>query len=1180
MIHLTRIIPRLKPFLWVVLMVLLCPSWAAAWDQTLHENILVFDETGQPVAGYHTGNWSTKVDTSGLVRFELWTQGSPPALSGPGTDAITLEAGQVAVPNYTPGSSVAPSSGVPAVSLYSFDASVFPSTAPGKVPGISITPTPGSYTHTLAVELTAYALEGDPVVQIKNAAGTWEDRGNPCVIYISRDRVIQARASNDGNYSDEKTYSYTVSQPALVDSDSDGIPDVWEIQFGFNPLSSKENPLDVDTDLDGVSDFDEILRGTDPKNNGSVPVDRDLDGWSDLDETLRGTSPTTRRDTPTATRLYEIETKTSGTFLDHEGSSLALAVFEVETVNGEERAQGQADDSGNYSCRIPRGTETVIRVVSNLNSAYTMKRFFPDMADLTPADMVFTEEDCTGGDPSLYWQEWQSAWWAYLGEHLVVTEKYVPVDPSFTVVVGLLERQLEILTGAVPEEVLYSLPEGTPEEFWLSFALFGHRPAPSVVEALKTMIASPRTLAFDEDRIQPPRTLSNLVEDIETLMAQPCQTLASQAASLYEDTSSGDLMDDRMSRLLQGSEGTYLSGLLMAYAMDAVTGYSVNLCHVLDPLEDSDQDGIANGMETATALLPHGVSDPFALDTDTDGITDDQDNCTLVYNPDQLDRDQDGAGDLCDSDDDNDGLDDEIETAFGSNPYDDDTDDDGEKDLAEWQAASDPGIAVYLTHFTSPSNQTGQTVTGFREENATVLLAITGGATLGTVLYPTPTTFSCALSDMTGEGSYTLSLTGSDGTGREGISTQEIQVDLTAPVVDITSPEDGSVLDLNTPLLVFSASEGSVLVRVDEETVSIDSGEALSALTEGDHLIRITAVDGAGNTGFDEITFTVDANRPPLAHAGPDQTVAPDAPVSLSGVNTIDLDNGITGFAWQQTAGETVTLTGSDTSLAAFTAPLTQGAMAFELTVTDESGETATARCLVNVSDDNLPPTADAGDDMTVLPATVIQLDGSASLDPEAQNLTFSWQQAAGPGVVLSDTSLASPEFTAPSPADDGASLIFELTVTDGEGLMARDQVVVSVKGTNTAPLANAGPDQEVDPGQVVILSGSQSQDSDGTLETSQWQDISGNPVTLDGPGALTTTFTAPETASLFTTLRLRLTVTDNAGLLDQDELDITIVRMDQDDDLDVDGKDLFWLIQQPGLSRDSIKAFAERFGL
>jgi len=65
------------------------------------------------------------------------------------------------------------------------------------------------------------------------------------------------------------------------------------------------------------------------------------------------------------------------------------------------------------------------------------------------------------------------------------------------------------------------------------------------------------------------------------------------------------------------------------------------------------------------------------LDSDADGIPDQQDNCPLDANADQLDTDNDGAGDACDSDDDNDGTPD-AQDAFPLDPAEDtDTDNDG-----------------------------------------------------------------------------------------------------------------------------------------------------------------------------------------------------------------------------------------------------------------------------------------------------------------------------------------------------------------------------------------------------------------------------------------------------------------------------------------------------------------------
>jgi len=71
------------------------------------------------------------------------------------------------------------------------------------------------------------------------------------------------------------------------------------------------------------------------------------------------------------------------------------------------------------------------------------------------------------------------------------------------------------------------------------------------------------------------------------------------------------------------------------------------------------------------------------LDFDGDGRANTADNCPAVANPTQGDTDKDGAGDACDTDADGDGIANDIETAFGTNPLKADSDGDAVKDSAD-----------------------------------------------------------------------------------------------------------------------------------------------------------------------------------------------------------------------------------------------------------------------------------------------------------------------------------------------------------------------------------------------------------------------------------------------------------------------------------------------------------------
>ena len=87
----------------------------------------------------------------------------------------------------------------------------------------------------------------------------------------------------------------------------------------------------------------------------------------------------------------------------------------------------------------------------------------------------------------------------------------------------------------------------------------------------------------------------------------------------------------------------------------------------------------------------------------------------------------------------------------------------------------------------------------------------------------------------------------------------------------------------------------------------------------------------------DSVVVNVEAppNQPPTADAGPDQTVASGASVTLNGNGSTDTDGTIASYAWTQTVGPNVTLTGANTATPSFTAPTGPATLTFELEVCD-----------------------------------------------------------------------------------------------------------------------------------------------------------------------------------------------------------------------------------------------------
>lgn len=190
----------------------------------------------------------------------------------------------------------------------------------------------------------------------------------------------------------------------------------------------------------------------------------------------------------------------------------------------------------------------------------------------------------------------------------------------------------------------------------------------------------------------------------------------------------------------------------------------------------------------------------------------------------------------------------------------------------------------------------------------------------------------------------------------------------------------------------------------------------------------------------------------------------------------------------------------------------------------------------------NQAPTADAGPDQTVIEGQAVSLDASNSTDPDNDIASYNWVQVGEPSVTLFNPDTKQPTFTAPGVGPEGASLTFELTVTDQSGNQGKDMCIVNTTWLNEPPQANAGADQTVDEGAVVVtLDGSASLDIDGNIASYLWTQSSGPAVTLSGAASDQPTFTAPNVESDGVSLTFNLTVTDTGGLKNTDSCIVNI---------------------------------------
>ena len=100
-------------------------------------------------------------------------------------------------------------------------------------------------------------------------------------------------------------------------------------------------------------------------------------------------------------------------------------------------------------------------------------------------------------------------------------------------------------------------------------------------------------------------------------------------------------------------------------------------------------------------------------------------------------------------------------------------------------------------------------------------------------------------------------------------------------------------------------------------------------------------------------------------------------------------------------------------------------------------------------------PISNSGIDQTVEINSVVQLDGSQSLDVDGDDITYSWIQTAGHPVTLTDSTISNPQFTAP---DSNDQITFMLTVSDGVATSNPDVVNIYVGESVPEPTAPPAP--------------------------------------------------------------------------------------------------------------------------
>jgi hypothetical protein len=339
-------------------------------------------------------------------------------------------------------------------------------------------------------------------------------------------------------------------------------------------------------------------------------------------------------------------------------------------------------------------------------------------------------------------------------------------------------------------------------------------------------------------------------------------------------------------------------------------------------------------------------------------------------------------------------------------------------------------------------------------------------------------------SDQTAAVGSTVILNGSGSTNPSGIGTLTYSWTL-------TSTPQGSQVTLTNPASVTPTFVPDVM---------------------GIYVITLTVANGAGT---DSASVNVNVNTtapPPVADAGPNQTVDVGTTVHLDGSQSHDFNGKPLTYSWtliQRPSGSAAFLNGANTVSPTFVADAaTTGATTSyiaQLVVNDGANNSPPSLVTIVTTPVKTQPVANAGPNQSVAVGAVVQLDGSKSTDVDGDPLIYKWSLITlptGSTAKLNNSGIVNPTFT----ADVAGTYVAQLIVEDGTTNSNPSTVMIT---TTTKPIANAGSAQTVQVGSVpVTLSGTGS-DPQGLALTFHWtlQPPLGSKAFLSNPGIPNPTF-------------------------------------------------------------------------
>lgn len=164
------------------------------------------------------------------------------------------------------------------------------------------------------------------------------------------------------------------------------------------------------------------------------------------------------------------------------------------------------------------------------------------------------------------------------------------------------------------------------------------------------------------------------------------------------------------------------------------------------------------------------------------------------------------------------------------------------------------------------------------------------------------------------------------------------------------------------------------------------------------------------------------------------------------------------------------------------------------------------------------------------------RVTGSLAISGGSDDIDFWVENPSGTQIILEDRVFNGHNFSFVATTSGSYTLFLDNTIST-----FTTKTVTVTYSISPPPVANAGSDQIIDEGSLVILDGASSTDTNDDSLTYLWSQTSGVDVTLSSTSIANPTFTAPSVTA-DTVLQFQLTVSNSDLLTSTDTVDITIL--------------------------------------